>query len=423
MKAKSKICRAFIFTALFFSVPCFLFSTEAEPLKNRGDYLNIKLAVIGPGDELYFWWGHLGLLVEDELSGNARFYDYGVFTFRSDNFISNFALGRLWYTTIVSNASDAIAEYVASNRDITFLTLNLSNEQKLEFLRLTENNIRPENRDYLYNHFSDNCVTRILNNIDTVLDGAFYRAAKEQKGRFTLRGHVRRHTARHPFADWLLNFWMGQVIDKKISAKEEMFLPSEVERFASGFNYTDANGKERPLISKVEKAYISDRPPVLEAPWNNIPFAVCGGIIIAFYFIFSIFIAKKDASLGLKLYGAGNAIFGLLFGIAGSLLFFMEFWTNHDYTFENSNVIFANPLLLTAVPFGIMLALADTGKKAARCRAVLRVLWTYVFLAALLALIIKILPEYYQENLFVILVFLPVAFIQSSIPVLLKWWK
>ncbi|MDR0662977.1 MAG: hypothetical protein LBF80_02720, partial [Spirochaetaceae bacterium] len=85
-------------TCVFFAVVIFVFffgKIYAEDAKSRGDYLTVKIAVMGPGDALYFWWGHLGLIIEDELSGTSKFYDYGVFSFDSENFFLNFAFGRL----------------------------------------------------------------------------------------------------------------------------------------------------------------------------------------------------------------------------------------------------------------------------------------------------------------------------------------
>ena len=381
-------------------------ATEEEPL-TRGDYLTIKVAVIGPGDELYFWWGHLGLLIEDRFTGEARFYDYGVFTFNSENFVSNFAFGRLWYTTMVSDANRVIARYIADDRSITLYTLNLDAAQKLELFRLAESDARPENRDYLYNHFTDNCVTRILNNLDVVLSGAFYEAADATPSKWTLRGHVRRHTAGHPLWDWLLNFLMGQVIDRPATAREAMFLPSEAGRFMSAFSTAGADGVRRPLVSSVEEVYRSTRPLVLEAPWHNAGGVLAAGITLGALLAGAARLKKRRLSRALL--GAANALLGLAGGALGSVLFFMTFFTDHDYTFENSNVLFVNPLLFAALPLGLLLAAAKTGKTAGRAAAALRALWAYVALAALSSALIKLSAGYYQDNGFVLAFFIPVS--------------
>lgn len=93
---------------------------------SRGDNLTVKIAVMGPGDELYFWWGHIALVIDDALTGQSKFYDYGVFTFDSDNFYVNFAFGRLMYSSAASPASGNYALYQRFNRDITLYTLDIS---------------------------------------------------------------------------------------------------------------------------------------------------------------------------------------------------------------------------------------------------------------------------------------------------------
>jgi hypothetical protein len=84
------------------------------------DNLTIRVSVMGPGDELYFWWGHIALIIEDRAAGERRLYDYGLFSFENDNFFVNFALGRLLYSCGASRAESNITEYILTNRDVTF---------------------------------------------------------------------------------------------------------------------------------------------------------------------------------------------------------------------------------------------------------------------------------------------------------------
>ena len=96
--------------------------------------------------------------------------------------------------------------------------------------------------------------------------------------------------------------------------------------------------------------------------------------------------------------GLIQSLFGLFFGISGSLLFFMTFFTNHDYTFHNSNILFINPLLFAAIPLGYMLGFGKTEKKRYICAQLSRILWIFVFLGGLLTMAIKLFPAFYQQN-------------------------
>lgn len=420
-----KIKKIFLMSMILILGAAMVFSQDGGGKKNRSDYLTVKIAVIGPGDELYFWWGHLGLIIEDELTGNAQFVDYGVFSFEQDHFFSNFAFGRLWYTTAESPADAVIQHYIRANRDVTAYTLDLSGKQKEEVLRITASNLKPENKDYLYNHFSDNCVTRVTNTLDAVLDGQFYAKAASIPGDFTLRQEIRRFMARHPFWDILLNFWMGQAIDKKISVKEEMFLPEEAGTFIEQFTFIDADGNEKKLTSRVDKIHIAEqRPPFLNAPCSNVPGVLVAGIILAALFCIVLPPGKypsfpsraRQSALRRRLFGVGNALLGLIAGSAGSVLLFMEFFSNHDYTYQNSNILFANPLVLAAIPLGILFAFSRNEARVRVSAQGLRILWTYVFLTALLAVVIKVSPAFHQDNGAQLALVIPVSLALSKVP-------
>ncbi|GMO49063.1 MAG: hypothetical protein Ta2G_05630 [Termitinemataceae bacterium] len=409
---------------LFFVLSHCLFAQEdtrgAE--KRRGDYLTIKTAVIGPGDDLYFWWGHFGLVIDDALRGSSTFYDYGVFSFNKENFFSNFAFGRLYYTSAVSRTDRDIAYYSQDNRDITFYTLDFDAAEKELILREAEFYSMKENAEYLYNHFKDNCVTRVLNPIDKALNGELYRYTNSTPGRMTLREHVRRHTYFSPFFDWFLNFVMGQDIDTPSTITQEMFLPSEAASVLENFYYLDGGGNKRKLVSDVQVINRSvNRPPVLDKPrmeWP--PFLIFG---IAVGGILYLLRSRAESAKNKKLRGASKTLFGLLcgvlslfFALAGSLAFFMAFFTNHDYSFHNMNVIFINPLLLIAFVPAFILAFSKNEEKNKRCEKIFRIVWTYVFFAAILCMLLKVLPFFYHKNYATLAMCLPISLSLSLIP-------
>ncbi|MDR1930684.1 MAG: DUF4105 domain-containing protein [Treponema sp.] len=385
----------------------------------RGEYLTLKAAVVGPGDELYLWWGHIGLVVEDALSGESRFYDWGVFNFEKENFFTNFALGRLLYSCAAGPAEANYARNFKTNRDITLYTLDLPPEVKTEIFLKMENNILPENRDYWYHHFKDNCSTRVRDFIDLAVGGAFKERYGEAPGRFTLRQHVRRHTWFSPFWDWLLNFLMGRDIDRPITVWEEMFLPSEVGRNIAGFRYTGPDGTERKLVSSVEVLNTAaGRPVVLEEPPRRWTGSLAAGLCAAALFVFLTLGGKKQ-KLFRTLSGLGQAFLGLFFGTAGSLLFFMSFFTDHDYCYHNSNLLFVNPLFFAALPLGLICAFSGGAARRFRAGTALKALWTCVFLGGLLSMVIKCFPGFYQQNQATQALIMPAALALSFIP---RWF-
>ncbi|MDR2375399.1 MAG: DUF4105 domain-containing protein [Treponema sp.] len=389
-------------------------------VEGRGEYLTLKVAVMGPGDELYFWWGHIALVVEDSLSGRSWFYDYGIFSFDSENFYFNFAMGRLLYRCGVSPAQMNYRAYIMTNRDITLYTLDLPPETREEVWRFAEINVLPENRNYYYHHFKDNCATRIRDILDIATGGQFKTAFGQAPSPFTLRQQVRRHTWFNPFMDWFLNFLMGQDIDVPITVWQEMFLPQAIGDRIADFPYTDVRGTARNLVSDIEVLNRAlNRPPVLERPRRQWIWELVLGLGIAVLLGILRFFVKKGPGFLRVILGLIQALLGLFFGAAGTVLFFMTFFTDHDYTWHNINVLFVNPLWFAALVWGIRFACSNGQRgfaPAEKAGVLLKWFWTGVFVLCLLTMPVKLLPFFYQQNQVTQALILPIAFVLGWFP-------
>jgi len=386
-----------------------------------GENLTIKVAVMGPGNELYFWWGHVALVVEDNETDNSYFFDYGIFDFGKENFFYDFAFGRLLYCCGVSQTDRSYNAYKRTNRDIFTYTLDLTPEEKEKVFEFAAKNVLPENRDYYYHHFYDNCSTRIRDIVDLATEGQFKKQFENEISRFTFRQHVRRHTYFSPAGDWFLNFLMGQVIDTPITVWEDMFLPSEVGKCIEDFYYTDNNGNVRKLVSSVEIVNAAHgRPPVLEHPriqWiRQLFFSLILSVIFGFFF----FLYKKNIRAGRILAGISMSFCALVFGAVGLLLYFMNLFTNHDYTYQNFNMIFCTPLLLAAVPASLVFAFTKNEKRLLKCDHLIRIIWILCVIGIIISMLIKIFPSFYQDNLTDQMLMLPLALLFAFQPAGLK---
>jgi hypothetical protein len=398
---------------LLFILLSFLFGA----LFAEGENLTVKVAVIGPGDALYFWWGHIALVIEDSVTGRSRFFDYGVFSFNKENFYVNFAFGRLIYSTAVSSSDASIAGYTHANRDVVIYTLDLPPETRIKVRDFAETNVLPENSDYLYHHFRDNCSTKIRDIIDLATDGLFQERYAAAPGRFTYREHVRRHTWFSPAADWILNFWMGQVIDTPITVWDEMFLPAEVGKRIEEFTYPGANGDSRKLVSNVQTIYRAEgRHAVLDTPRKQWPRELAFSLVLSVILGFFFFLRAKEKRIGLIMSGISMSLAGLVFGFAGLLLYFMNIFTGHDYTYQNANMLFCSPLLLAAVPLGLCYAKTKDLRKRLRYEALLRLLWLLSVIGIFISMLIKLLPWFYQKNLTDQMLMLPIALVFAFQP-------
>jgi len=393
----------------------------ASILFAEGENLTLKIAVFGPGDDLYFWFGHIALIIEDSETEQSRSYDYGIFSFNTKNFYYNFAFGRLLYRCGVFSAPSVISSYINDNRDVVVYTLDVLPETRQKIKKFADFNVLPENRYYFYHHFRDNCSTRIRDIIDLATDGQFKEQYINTPGRFTLREHVRRHTWFSPAVDWILNFWMGQVIDTPITVWDDMFLPAEVGKTIEDFYYTDTDGVIRKLVINKETVNLSeDRPAILDKPRLQWPRELAFSLVLSAIFGVFFFMQAKKLRVGRVLAGTSMSLSGLIFGIAGLLLYFMSIFTNHDYTFQNANMIFCTPLLLAAVPYGIGYAFTKKENKRLRYDIILRCLWLLTVIGIFISMLIKLLPWFFQKNLTDQMLLLPIALVFSLQPVGLR---
>jgi uncharacterized membrane protein HdeD (DUF308 family) len=120
--------------------------------------------------------------------------------------------------------------------------------------------------------------------------------------------------------------------------------------------------------------------------------------------------------------GLAGGLWGFVLGAPGTALFFMSFFTNHDYTYHNNNLLFINPLLLAALPLGIIAGINALRKnpRPGRAETLLQGLWTLILAGGLAALAINLFPSLYQDNWDSLLLVLPGAAVMSFFPRFLK---
>ena len=401
-------------------ISLFLAASLTAQVINEND-LTVKVALFGPGDEIFSWWGHIDLVIDDERTGRSASYDFGVFSYEDNNFLKNIVLGRLLYNCETLPTEYNINWYITNNRDVTIYTLDLPPEKKEEIRQLAEMSLLPENQYYIYRFFDNNCTTRIRDIIDMAVGGQLKARFANEKCHFTLRQQVRCNIWFSPVIEWFLCFFLGQNIDSEITFWEAMFLPSELAGCINELMYTDENGISRKLVSNMETICRSQgRFPVLDIPGKQWPQGFTVGFIAALFLVLLFFVQAKFPAIGQAALGITYSLFGLLFGGAGLLLFFMNFFTSYDCTYYNANLLFCNPLLLASFPLGIKYAVARNYSKRLFAETSLRLLWFLAALGIVVSMLIKLLPMFWQKNFPYQILMLPIALTLSLEPSGLK---
>jgi hypothetical protein len=396
---------------LIISLTCAYAQSDSERWSE--DDLLFKVVVFGPSDKVFIWWGHAALVVEHTRWNYSRVFDWGVFTYPSDNFLKDFISEKVRYKCTVGPLD--MDSYIDEDRDIFVYNLNLDNKAKQAILAYAEDIVLPEKCYYDYHEFRENCATRIRDIIDMGTGGSLKAAFDSVPGRFSIRQHVRRYTWYRPFSDWFLNFMMGQNLDEKVTVWDEMFLPVEIARNITDFTYTDNSGVERRLVSSAQIFNATKkRLPILNEPLTTWPFALTAGVIAAVLLFFIKETGKKHPRPAGIFLGLIHSILGLFLGGSGCVLFFCMFFMSNDYFQQNINILFVNPLLLVIAPLGVLTALNKPFRiNPAKC---LRIIWSYVFIACCFTVLLRALPFFFQQNQSVQGIILPIAFVLSCIP-------
>ncbi len=371
--------------------------------------LVISLATFSPGDEIPQWFGHTGVIVEDRRRNISRLYNYGMFSFDSQMLI-RFAMGRLWFWVAPTDVGRTFNLYVSEDRDVRVLELNIPEEKRVEVAAFLSDNVRPENREYLYHHYYDNCSTRIRDIIDIAVDGQFAEALEHKPGRWTLREHTRRHSGHLAPMDWLLMYLMNNEIDPPSTVWEEMFLPEELERQVLDFDWVDEDGEVHPLVLREHLVYeAEEREPVPAAPPTHWPWYLLFGAIIGGVGLFIGWSARTRPGRGSRIrYGLYHGFVGLLLGFPGLVLGAMSTFTEHTVTYWNQNLFWANPATLAVLVLAVMVM---RGKQKSRRSLVL--LWSALALIAVIGVVVNIVgifvPSFYQDTSLAMASMLPIV--------------
>ncbi len=343
------------------------------------DNCEISLLTISSGGPLYSWFGHSAFLISTP-DGRDIVFDYGTFSFNDEDFFVNFAFGRLWFLCLSSSATYQMMEIEDEGRGVTKVVLPLTASQKKAVIGFMNANIKAENRTYLYHHYEDNCATRLRDIIDRTTGGAFKAWAQSVPG-LTFRQQASRALSRNPFVLWALDFLQSGNIDKSATLWDEMFLPDMLEKGVLAFYGLE---KETVLDSTGHYAQTSAEPD------NNILFSLIFGLVLGGISFALLLVGWRKAHY---IY---SGIMEIIFGILGSVLFFMMTFTNHDVTWFNENIIFINPLLIVLAVFSFMAC----GKKTDKWGRVVSISHKILFGLILLLAILKLIAGniFFQQN-------------------------
>ncbi|MEG1617413.1 MAG: DUF4105 domain-containing protein [Bacteroidales bacterium] len=314
--------------------------TEAKA-QFSSDSLRISLLTASPGQQVYERFGHTALRVKDLKGNTDLIFNYGLFSFNTPNFIYRFVKGETDYQLGVTEMRYFLGEYAMRGSRVTEQILDLSPAQSRKVFDALMTNYQPENRIYRYNFFYDNCSTRPRDIVEQNIGEAV--RYFDPKGETTYRELVHEKTAMDPWLVFGIDLTLGEKADRAIDYRQEMFLPEILMEAFDTAKLTGENG-QRPLV-KETVVLVEEEPEELRTtPLNRFtsPLFVCWSL-----FVLVLLLTVREYKKGKVCRIADTLLFGAA-GIAGCILFFLNFISTHPTVDNNFNCIWLQPLHLFA---------------------------------------------------------------------------
>lgn len=374
---------------------------QTSAVSRDASSISVYLLTMGQGDLVWEKFGHNAIWVHDPVGGTDRVYNYGVFDFDAPGYWGRFVKGNWIYRLAVHDIGETLAQYRYFDRTVTAQELNLTGAEKAELQAFLETNARPENREYLYDYYRDNCSTRVRDVLDLVTGGALRSQTEAVATSTTYRWHSRRLIASNRMAYTGLAAGLGPAADRPITAWEEMFLPEKLKERVRSLTVPREGGAE-PLVLSEEVLYAGSRPPEREAPpaWLVWYLLIGAGTGVGF---FALGVAAAGGG-GVARFGfaVAAAVWSLVVGTGGILLLALWAFTNHTIAYANENLLQISPL---ALPLALLAAALACGARW----AVRPARWIAFGVAALsgLGFLMQPLPGLDQVNGEIIALLLP----------------
>jgi hypothetical protein len=298
----------------------------------------ISILTIDPGASLNDAFGHSAFRIKDKKTNIDTIFDYGRFDFNAPNFYLNFAKGKLNYRIGASYYTDFFESYIAQNRTIREQELNLTYAQKKRLFQYLMNNMKLENRNYLYDFFFDNCATKMKDVTNIAVNNTITFEAPKNLEVKTFRGLIHDNVNRNSWGSFGIDVALGSVIDQPITPENYMFLPAYIHDF-----FTEATVNGQPLVKPSKVLFQSiDRPQ--NSNFITSPLFVLGAIGLLL-----LWITYKDHKHQNRSKWVDVSLF-IITGLIGVFLLLLWFATDHKATAQNYNLLWAFALNLLVAP-------------------------------------------------------------------------
>lgn len=313
-------------------------------LRAQRDSIRISLLSCEPGAAIYELYGHTAIRVQDFIRGEDLVFNYGLFDFNTPHFIWRFCLGKTDYLLGVQRMGDFVNEYERRGSRVWSQELNLTPAENRHLYDLLLENCRPENRVYRYNFLYGNCATMALDKIEQGIEGHVEYPAPADS--LSFRSILTAHTDIKPWSRFAVNLVVGAESDRRLEYRQEAFAPLLLKDLVARATVTSLSDSVRSLAFPV-------RPLVV--PEHSVDFGNClvtPEQAMWLLLLVTLFISLWGWYRRRQFILFDIILFGIQ-GLAGLVIAFLFFLSQHPAVDTNWIIAILNPLPIIFLPFAV----------------------------------------------------------------------
>ncbi|MCM1319566.1 MAG: DUF4105 domain-containing protein [Muribaculaceae bacterium] len=309
------------------------------------DSLTVGFVTCYPGPEIFELYGHEAVRISGRVQGEPVdvIFNYGLFDFDSPNFVGRFVKGETDYMTGAEPTSLFLMPYRERGSRVVERVLPLSQAEALRMYYALANDVLPANSTYRYKYFTANCATKPIDHLNRITNGR-YLPTKEVDN-LTYRKLLEEYNVGYPWYQLGIDLVLGSMLDAPITYAQATFVPMELDKHYFG------NMPERELVHGEGDGNSRGAP----TPWFLTPLCVFWTIFAISLFLllktlYRRHIAEVQPTEILKRQGTNikvaTTLWTLLQGLAGCLVWFLCFLSEHEGTSPNWNILWLTPIWL-----------------------------------------------------------------------------
>lgn len=290
------------------------------------------------GEFVFYLYGHTAIRITDPETGLDKAYNYGYFSMEQKNFIPNFMIGKPMYMLGVTDFDSMVYDYAAQGRRVSEQQLNLRPDEVQALMDFLDWNALPENAEYRYNYFYDNCATRPRDLIERFTKGGLvYRV--DPASLPTFREATRKCSKSAKWYTFGTDLCLGVKSDTRMTVHDAAFVPELLEQ-SMDLAFRKDTGE--PIVSRKEE--IVPQTQLIEVPRFDGPLVTILALVVIYLICY--FVVRRYTSVPWQVLRCGLY---LLLGLAGIVLWFLSLFSAHPHTLLNANMVLMHPFWLILV--------------------------------------------------------------------------